>query len=34
MIAEKAADAIAGDGPLEPLYLPYYEPENWETAAR
>lgn len=34
MLAEKAADMIAGQPPLEPSYLPYYEPENWETSAR
>ncbi len=34
MLAEKAADMIAGNPPLEPLYLPVYQPENWETAAR
>ena len=34
MIAEKAADLIAGNPPLEPMYVPYYQPENWQTSAR
>ena len=34
MIAEKAADLIAGNPPLEPIYVPYYQPENWQTSAR
>ena len=28
MIAEKTADVIAGDAPLEPLYVPVYRPET------
>ena len=34
MIAEKAADLIAGNPPHEPMYVPYYQPENWQTSAR
>ena len=28
MIGEKAADIIAGKAPLEPLYVPRYEPQS------
>ena len=34
MIGEKAADMIAGKGPLPPSNLPYYSDPNWETAQR
>ena len=32
MIAEKTADVIAGDAPLEPLYVPVYRPETVAAA--
>ena len=34
MIAEKAADFIAGIPPLEPIYLPFHRPETQEPSTR
>ncbi|MDH3690260.1 MAG: choline dehydrogenase [Gammaproteobacteria bacterium] len=34
MIAEKAADIIAGKSPLKPTYTPFYRAENYRTSQR